>query len=328
MRLPLATDFKTRTGFPDKDAKLKNSYVEVKGQSAWVRKRPSAHGGVTIGTGIAQGMIGYYQPDPANPGGAPIPYVATWNGDTQANWHGGSGGVGTTWNSGTAYSTGDMASVDFTDYWATSPNTNSQPPNSNWNTTYVPPIPAPPVTYATLNPADRGTYITLSNGNLTATFSAPSTTTGLVRSTIGKSSGKWYWEVTVNSISASWLDDMGSVVNTSSANGMVGFDSNGWSRTTPFGGGGKMNGGASSAFGSNIIAGDVIGIYLDMTNKVISVSQNGGGEVLMFTGLSGTQYAGLGFKAASGESPSMTVNFGATPFIYPVPGGYNAGLYQ
>ena len=48
-------------------------------------------------------------------------------------------------------------------------------------------------TYATWNPSDKGTVFTLSNVNKTITQA--STGNGLVRATIGKSSGKWYWEV-------------------------------------------------------------------------------------------------------------------------------------
>lgn len=73
MRLNLATDYKTRTGAPDKDAKQKNSYVEIKNQQAVVRKRPGARGGIVTGFGTAQGGIGF------NIGSTS--YVYTFNGD-------------------------------------------------------------------------------------------------------------------------------------------------------------------------------------------------------------------------------------------------------
>jgi hypothetical protein len=53
----------------------------------------------------------------------------------------------------------------------------------------------PSTTYATLNPSDMGSSAALWNGNLTDISSLG---TG-VRGTIGKSSGKWYFEMTVNS---------------------------------------------------------------------------------------------------------------------------------
>src|SRR5690242_10283612 len=52
-------------------------------------------------------------------------------------------------------------------------------------------------TYATWNPADKGTGVTLSNGNLTIVGTGVSQ--NFARSTIGKSSGKWYWEVKAES---------------------------------------------------------------------------------------------------------------------------------
>src|SRR5690606_11857756 len=56
-------------------------------------------------------------------------------------------------------------------------------------------------TYATWNPLDKSSLITLSNGNLTATRSG-SNGNRLVRATIANSSGKEYFEVTINTIVA------------------------------------------------------------------------------------------------------------------------------
>jgi len=58
-RIPLATDLKTRTGAPDKDARLKNCYVEVRGDQSAVRRRASCQSdGDVIVAGTAQGGIG------------------------------------------------------------------------------------------------------------------------------------------------------------------------------------------------------------------------------------------------------------------------------
>ena len=114
MRIPTATDLKTRTGAPsDKDARLKNSYVETRGDQSAVRKRPAAQGGVAVGTGTAQGAIGL------NINGVPS-FIGFW-GDTLYPYTGG----GTNWNSGTAYNIGDMVSVNFNNYWANTANTNT-----------------------------------------------------------------------------------------------------------------------------------------------------------------------------------------------------------
>lgn len=57
-------------------------------------------------------------------------------------------------------------------------------------------------TYATLNPSDKDAAITLSGGDLT--MSSATNAWRSVRATIGKSSGKWYWEVTNSTTSNSY----------------------------------------------------------------------------------------------------------------------------
>lgn len=55
------------------------------------------------------------------------------------------------------------------------------------------------ITYPTWNPATKANAITFSNGNLT--FKGTNgIQTGYSTATVGKSSGKWYWEITINSI--------------------------------------------------------------------------------------------------------------------------------
>lgn len=125
-RIALATSIKTRTGAPsEKDARLVNSYVEVKGEQSVVRKRPIAQGGVAISTGTAQGGIGFTL-NGTN-------YIYTLNNDvgaldTLAT-------AGTSWSSVTTYAIGDHVAIDFVDYWAENVNINSQPPSADWSAT-------------------------------------------------------------------------------------------------------------------------------------------------------------------------------------------------
>ena len=49
--------------------------------------------------------------------------------------------------------------------------------------------------FATLNPLDTNGNHALSDGNLKAIYSAAAGTFGVTKSTIGVSSGKWYWEI-------------------------------------------------------------------------------------------------------------------------------------
>jgi len=99
MRIPLATDLKTRTGAPStKDARLTNSYAELKGQQSVVRKRPAGAGGIPIGTGQAQGGIGF------SLGGTN--YLYTLNGDISATNT--LATLNPSWNVATSYGIGAM----------------------------------------------------------------------------------------------------------------------------------------------------------------------------------------------------------------------------
>lgn len=144
MRVPLSTDYKTRTGVPDKDARIKNGYVESRGEQSVVRKRPVARGGVEIGTGTAQGGIGL------NIGG--VDYIYSINGDIGALDTLESSG--TNWDSSTIYPQGFAVSYEFIDYWSVddelmTPNQNNNPSSGSdrWSITptycVTPTIPDP-----------------------------------------------------------------------------------------------------------------------------------------------------------------------------------------
>ena len=316
-RINLATDLKTRTGAPDKDARLKNAYVEVRGESSAVRRRPGAQGGVAVGSGVAQGGIGF------NIAGTDY-FIGVW-GDTITPYTGG----GTTWDSGTAYSIGDHVSVEFEDYWALTDNTNSDPTSnpSDWNDGYVPSVPSPPATYATWNPSDIAGSIILSNGNLTSDINSQ----GGARSTIGKSSGKWYWEIGVGinvDDGGDTVSGIGVMTGTAYLGNEVGnFGADEWGYNMKGGLSFKETNGIFTAYGSAFGNGNILGIALDMDNGTIELYNNGTSQGLAFSGLSGTIYAGVGSQSQVNAHWIVTANFGASAFAYSVPSGYNSGLY-
>lgn len=178
--------------------------------------------------------------------------------------------------------------------------------------------------YATLNPSDKGANIALSGGNLIATKSAAGWNS--VRATLGKTSGKWYFEITYTTVAAS-------------ANAMAAVSDGASSTGSYFGGtalsygynaalGQKYNNGSSAAYGSTWGAGDVIGVALDMDNGKVffaknNVWQNSGDPVAgtnaAYTGLTGTVYPGL---SEIGAGDVLTVNFGASAFTYTPPTGF------
>lgn len=173
-------------------------------------------------------------------------------------------------------------------------------------------------TYATWNPSDKGTNLTLSGGNLTATVGAGG---GAVRSTIGKSSGKWYWEVTRN---AGGTDCVIGIANSSAGlNAAIGLDANGWGYIGS--NGNKLNNSSSVAYGATYASTDVIGVALDMDAGTVVFYKNNVSQGTAYTGLTGTIFAAFG---TGNTGDNVTANFGATALTYSPPGGFNAGLYN
>jgi hypothetical protein len=179
-------------------------------------------------------------------------------------------------------------------------------------------------TLATWNPADKSTTITLSNGDLTASASSSQIA---VRATIGQSAGRWYWEVSADSVSSSYASvgvltmtaTLGYGLGSSIAPG-AGYGSSG--SITSSGG----NGTTACAFAS----GGVIGVALDLDSRVIYFSVNGvwqgGGDPSMGTGgLSlGSVSESLYPALSLGVGDVLTVNFGQSAFARAAPSGFSA----
>lgn len=172
-------------------------------------------------------------------------------------------------------------------------------------------------TYATLNPSDKDADITLSNGDLTASHNAG--TYDSVRATLGKSSGKWYWEVTCGAMGA--YEIIGIMTASGGLNGYIGADAYGWSYWSDAR---KFNNGSQAAYGASFTNGDVIGIALDMDAGTITMYKNGVSQTQMYSGITGTVYPAV---CLAGFSTNLTCNFGASAFAYSPPSGYNAGVY-
>lgn len=180
------------------------------------------------------------------------------------------------------------------------------------------------LTYATLNPSDKHANIVLSNGNRTATGGTATDTNDAVRSTIGKSAGKWYWEVTVGTVGTNFqAHGIGSGTQNLSAGGAyanleglrVYFSFNG-NKYLP-----------STAYGASYTAGDVLGFALDMDAGTLVCYKNNSAQPTLVTGLSGTIYAYLIVSSSTATPAVCTANFGASALTYSPPAGYNAGLY-
>lgn len=175
-------------------------------------------------------------------------------------------------------------------------------------------------TYATWDPANKNAGIALSNGNLTA---ANGGNNQGVRSTIGKSSGKWYWEISPTVVSGSGASRIGGA-DSAYAFGVLGVGATEWAYLNN---GNAVNNNSSTAYGLSYTTGDVIGIALDMDAGTITFYKNGSSQGLAYSGLTGTVYAAVSTSGAA-TFWSWVANFGASAFAGAVPSGYHPGLYS
>lgn len=177
-------------------------------------------------------------------------------------------------------------------------------------------------TWATWNPNDKGGGVTLSAVNLTAAF--PSSTSHMVRSTVSKSSGKWYWEVLVSS---NKLIAIGVANSTCSLTptGYFGDTANGLCIIAS---GNIMKNDAIVGFREAFDVGDRVSVAYDADAGTVGFRVNNG-TVTTISGANvptGALYAAIGGTINAGTQTG-TANFGASSLTYTPPSGYNSGLY-
>ncbi len=197
------------------------------------------------------------------------------------------------------------------------------------------------INYTAWDPSWSLPGINYANGN--RTISANNAGTKHARSVVGKSTGKWYWEVTA--IGGDGTTDAGGIglVETGMPNnpGYIGLVPSGiafgygtccTSYYMSWSGASIVSG--QPPFNSPIQTGKIYMFALDMDNKRAWFGHNGtwynggnpGANVApAVIGLSGTVHAGVTFYSSSINA--FTANFGQNAFNYAVPAGFNAGLY-
>ncbi len=179
--------------------------------------------------------------------------------------------------------------------------------------------------YATLNPLNLHSDITLSNGNLELTKTNNAYRTAV--STIGVSSGKWYFEVkpTAN-VDGTMYIGIEQIVRIDKQiayqNGNNGFA---WRAEGGFIQNDAM--GSGSSYGSaGYTNNDVIGVAADLDNGSLTFYKNGTsqGAATIFNG--GTLPSGTYFFGVSPYASGATVqvNFGQRAFAYAAPSGYKS----
>jgi hypothetical protein len=169
--------------------------------------------------------------------------------------------------------------------------------------------------YATLNPLDTGT-VTLANGNLDVTFGTSARGT---RGTIGISSGKYYYEMTVGAFGANGPAVGIAYSNANITTNYAGSDSNAWVYN---GGDGKIyNNSVGTGSNSIYATGDIIGVAINMDSGVVTFYKNNSSQPLTVTGLNGVVFPVV---SSGGTAGVQHINFGQRPFAYPAPSGFKA----
>ena len=185
---------------------------------------------------------------------------------------------------------------------------------------------------ATWNPADKGTANTiLSNGNLTYGAGGSPTTNDGCRSTVGKTTGKLYFELTYSGGQA----HLGITTAAATFNSIFSSGSNSFMVT--YGGSLFFNG---SSLGISIAApaaGNVMCFAIDLINsrgwiRNTSGNWNNSGTADPATNTGGIDISALFPSNAAfamvasntATNPIVTANFGATSFAQTVPSGFVA----
>lgn len=170
----------------------------------------------------------------------------------------------------------------------------------------------------TFDPANKSSRITLSNGNLTATEDA----TGVpqaVRTTLQKTSGKWYCEFTI-ATSANGVR-LGIVDPAESMTASLGGTTDSYSYNQD----GQKNHVTGTAYGASYTTANVIAIALDLDAGQITFYKDNVSQGVAFTGI--TSASGWMFAFSdnnnTGGATAVTINLGATSFTFAPPAGFS-----
>lgn len=198
--------------------------------------------------------------------------------------------------------------------------------------------------YATLDPLRHSLNVTISDGNLTG--SNPSIAGGVGIGTIGKNTGKWYWETLVNSCTGGTYGKVGitnvlmavggttptSLGGGGAAVGTVGYEGASLARQAAFNLTGLGTGTVAGA-GGIIANGDILSTALDCNANQVLFYRNGefactvnlapGGSIWYPAFASTSSFTSVTFNF--GQSAWNGVTGGIRALLFA--GGYTIGLY-
>jgi len=173
--------------------------------------------------------------------------------------------------------------------------------------------------YAVWSYLDKASSINLVNGALQTLPTLSDASYPIVRSTIGVTSGKWYYEVVLTTKVGDV--DVGIAKSTASLTSYLGSDANGWSYGT---GGNKYNNGSGSAYGATWTGGDIIGVAFDADAGTLTFYKNGVSQGQAFSGLTSGPYFFATDVYQTSSPGVVNFNFGQRPFAYTAPSGFKA----
>jgi hypothetical protein len=177
------------------------------------------------------------------------------------------------------------------------------------------------------------TEVALTNGNLTATHTTTSSATAGARSTSNKTTGKFYFEVTMSLTHNSNGDSVGLIASGGTYPDILNLSAN--CMVTEKGGNIFSNGGFAATFGSPAPVGTVLGVAVDLgtrkgwfrrgsgnwNNDAAQNPATGAGGVTVQATVAFAPVVALGGgSAAIGDS--VTANFGQTAYANAAPAGF------
>ena len=171
--------------------------------------------------------------------------------------------------------------------------------------------------YCTMNPLAIGSF-TLSNGNLDI-VSTGSYAKAL--STFGMSSGKWYYESTINVVNQ--YNCLG-IANSNAFFKLTEYAGQSNTDWTYLGDGRKVSNAGRTSYGSSYSSGDIVGVAFDADAGTLTFYVNGVSQGTAFTGLTSGPYFPVVIDDSNSNQTNQSLNFGQRPFAYTPPTGYKS----
>jgi hypothetical protein len=160
-----------------------------------------------------------------------------------------------------------------------------------------------------LNPLNKDSVTTLANGNLN--FQSGNIYSGVLGTINIPSSGKWYWEYTLNS------------------NGLYSFCGIAQSVQPSiyvmyYGANGTLQGGVSASGGATLANGDTVGVAVNVDTGTLAFYKNGVSQYSVSYSTSSGLFAPSFYTGTSSQPVNLSANFGQRAFAYTAPSGFKA----